>query len=106
MVLEEVIVTMPLWQKLAAYAYLLIGLFIFVKTSKLQLGGYPIIALKWRVALAVLFPVILVLGAAAGIILLGVAIAFFGLIALTSMLTGKKISRPKLPRLRINVIRK
>jgi len=104
--LEEFISAMPLWQKIIVYAYLLLGLFIFVKTSNLKFMDHPIISLKWRIILAVFFPVILGLGVIFGVLLLGIGIAFFGLMALSSILTGKKIKRPTIPRLRINVVRK
>ncbi len=101
--LEEFISAMPLWQKISAYAYLLIGFFIFAKTSNMKVMGYPVIKLKWRIILAVFFPVIFVLGILLGAAALGIGLAFFALMALLSIFTGKQIKRPKLPRIRINL---
>lgn len=67
---------------------------------------YPILSLKWRIILAVLFPVIIILGIVLGAAIIGLVIALFGLFALFSVFTGKKIKRPTIPRLRINLIRK
>jgi len=104
--LEELISTMPLWQKLVAYAYLLIGLFIFAKTSQIRVMGRPIIHIGLRLALALFFPVILILGLVAGAIIFGLAIALLAIMGVYSMFTGKKIKRPRIPRIRINVMRK
>jgi len=104
--IEEFIVSMPVWQKVLAYAFLLIGMFIFVKTGKLRIFNYPVIPLGWRIALALFFPVIFILGIFFGALILGFGIAAFIILGLFSIFTGKKIKRPKLPRIRVNIIRK
>lgn len=97
---------MPLWQKIAAYAFLLIGLLIFVKTSRLRILGRPVIPLKWRIGLALFFPVIFALGILFGAIFLGIGAALFGIAILAGIFTGKKPKLPRFPKVRINIVRK
>ena len=104
--IEEFIATMPLLQKITAYAFLLVGLLIFVQTGKIRIFGKSLIPMKWRIGLALLFPVIFVLGILFGAVILGIGIALLGIAMLSSILTGKKPKMPKLPRVRINVVRK
>jgi len=104
--LEEFIATMPLWQKLTAYAFLLIGLFIFVKTSKLKILGRPVIPLKYRISLALFFPILFVLGIVFGAVIFGILITMLLVAFALSIFTGKKPKLPKFPKFKINIIRK
>jgi hypothetical protein len=104
--IEAFLSTMPLWQKLTAYAFLLIGLFIFVKTGKLKIRGRPLIPMKYRIALALFFPVVFVTAIFFGAIILGVAIAALAILTVLSIFTGKRPRLPKIPKIRINIVRK
>jgi hypothetical protein len=104
--LEELILNMSLGQKIAAYAFLLAGLFIFVKTGKLRIMGRPVIPMKWRITLALFFPIIFGLGIVFGAAALGILIALIAFTALIGIFSGKKPKIPKFPGLKIKVIRK
>ena len=104
--LEQLILNMPLWQKITAYAFILAGLFIFVKTGKLRIMGRPIIPMKWRITLALFFPVLFGLGLVFGAVILGVAFTMIAVAVLLSIFTGRKLKRPRFPKIRINVIKK
>jgi hypothetical protein len=104
--IEEFILTMPLWQKIAAYSFMLIGLFIFVKTGKARILGKPIIPMKWRIAFALFFPLIFVLGIVFGAVILGIAIALLTLATIIGIFTGRKPKLPRIPKIKVNVIRK
>ena len=104
--IEEFLATMPLWQKILAYAFLLIGLFIFVKTGKLRIMGRQVIPMKYRIALALFFPVIFTVALFFGAVILGLAIAVIALLAILSIFSGKKPKLPRIPKIRINVVRK
>tara|TARA_Y100000310_G_C20377863_1_gene666605 strand:+ start:423 stop:746 length:324 start_codon:yes stop_codon:yes gene_type:complete len=104
--IEEFIVTMPLWQKMLSYTFILAGLYIFVKTGKLRIMGRQMIPMKWRIALSLFFPVIFVLGLFFGAFFLGAIISFILLATLIGIFKGKKPKLPKLPRVKINIITK
>ncbi len=104
--LEEIIASMPLWQKILGYVFLLIGLFIYVQTGKIKILGRPIIPTKWRVALALFFPLIFVVGILFGAVIFGALIVLLIAGALLSLLSGKKPKLPKFNRIKINIVRK
>ena len=104
--LEEIIASMPLWQKILGYAFLLTGLFIYVQTSKIMITDRPVIPLKWRIALALLFPLIFAIGILFGAVIFGVLIVLLIGGALLSIFTGKKPKLPKSNEIKINIIRK
>lgn len=104
--LEEIITSMPLWQKILGYTFLLIGLFIYVQTSKLKIMDRPIIPTKWRIALALFFPLIFVIGILFGAVIFGALIVLLIAGALLSLLSGKKPKLPKFNRIKINIVRK
>tara|TARA_Y100000310_G_scaffold342637_1_gene446713 strand:+ start:15119 stop:15442 length:324 start_codon:yes stop_codon:yes gene_type:complete len=104
--IEAFLAGMPMWQKLAAYAFLLAGLFIFVKTGCLKIMSRPVIPIGWRIALAIFFPVILLLGLTFGAFVLGLVICVVALAALIGISTGRKPKLPKFGTVRINVIKK
>ena len=69
----------PLWQRLLLYGFILIALFIYVKTSQLKVLGKPLIPLRWRILLALFFPLIFIVGLAFGALLIAavLTIVFF-----------------------------
>ena len=104
--LEGIIATMPLWQKVLGYVFLLIGLFIYVQTSKIKIMDRPIIPTKWRIALALLFPLIFVIGILFGAVIFGALIVLLIAGALLSIFTGKRPKLPKFNKIKINIVRK
>tara|TARA_Y100000310_G_scaffold167429_1_gene167174 strand:- start:101 stop:430 length:330 start_codon:yes stop_codon:yes gene_type:complete len=100
------IMGMSLGQKILAYTFLLVGLYIFVKTGKLRILGRPVIPMKWRITLALFFPVLFAVGLVFGAVILGVAFAMIAVAVILSIFTGRKIKRPRFPKIRINVIKK
>ena len=62
-------VDLLLWQKIVLYALLLISIYIFVKTSQIKINNAPLIKLKYRILLALFFPIILGLAFIFGFIL-------------------------------------
>ena len=100
------IMGMSLGQKILAYTFLLVGLYIFVKTGKLRILGRPVIPMKWRITLALFFPVLFGLGLVFGAVILGVAFTMIAVAVLLSIFTGRKLKRPRFPKIRINVIKK
>jgi len=82
--------SVPLWQRIIAYIFLLLSLYIFIKTSRLQIGGIKIIKLRYRIILALFFPIILILGLIFGAFLIGLAICVFILLLIAGFITGKK----------------
>ncbi len=104
--IAEFIIGMTFGQKILAYAFLLIGLYIFVKTGKIRIFNRPVIPMKWRITLALFFPILFILGLVFGAIILGIAFTMIAVAVLISIFTGRKLKRPKFPKIRINVIKK
>ena len=104
--LEEIIATMPLWQKVLGYTFLLLGLAIYVQTGKLKVMGRALIPNKWRIILALFFPVIFAIGIVFGAVIFGALIVILIMGTIISLLSGKKPKLPKLNRIKINIIRK
>ena len=100
------IMGMSLGQKILAYTFLLVGLYIFVKTGKLRILGRPVIPMKWRITLALFFPVLFAVGLVFGAVIFGVLITMLLVAFALSIFTGKKPKLPRFPELKINVIRK
>jgi hypothetical protein len=104
--LEEIIATMPLWQKILGYTFLLLGLAIYVQTGKLKVMGRAIIPNKWRIILALFFPVIFAIGIVFGAVIFGALIVILIMGTIISLISGKKPKLPKFNRIKINIIRK
>ncbi len=104
--LEEIIATMPLWQKVLGYVFILLGLFIYVKTSKLRVAGRQLIPLRWRIAVSLFFPLIFALAIVFGALIIGFLLITLTLGILFSILTGRKPKLPKFGRIKINIVRK
>ncbi|MEK6922315.1 MAG: hypothetical protein AABX08_00775 [Nanoarchaeota archaeon] len=82
-----------LWHKIALYVLLLLSIFIFVKTSELKISNIPIIKLKYRIAIALFFPVILILAFLIGSIVIGIIAASIFILSLTSYFSRKKYKK-------------
>ncbi|MDO8556804.1 MAG: hypothetical protein Q7R96_06570 [Nanoarchaeota archaeon] len=88
----------PLWQELLLYGYFTIVAIAFVLLTKLQIAGLQLITMKWKVVLALLSPILLVLLLAlAPLLILGVLIFFNKLRAANKSLkiTIKRFDQPK-----------
>lgn len=65
-----------------------------------------VIPTKWRIALALLFPLIFVIGILFGAVIFGTLIVILIAGALLSIFTGKRPKLPKFKRIKINIVRK
>lgn len=78
------------WIKLLIYALILIIIYIFVKLTKFNIFGKQILSLKWRIVIALLFPVILIIGLVFGALIFGIILVIFLLFYLSSLLGRKR----------------
>jgi len=78
------------WQKIVLYLLLLLSLYIFVKTSQIKINNKPILKLKYRILIAVFFPVIFALAFIAGSIIIGIATVAIAVVIFSSYLNRKK----------------
>jgi len=53
---------LTLIQRIILYIVILIAIYIFVKTSQIKLNGRELISLKYRVLIALFFPLVIVIG--------------------------------------------
>ncbi len=82
---------MELYQQIILYILLLIGLYIYVKTSKITINNKPIIPAKYRISLAVLFPLIIILAIIFSTFIIALALAIVIIIGL--LILFQKIKR-------------
>lgn len=80
-----------LWQKLVLYAMVLIGIFIFVKTSQFKILGVPLIKLRYRIILALFFPMIFVILFIFGALLFALVLVVLLVLLLYSVFGKRKI---------------
>ncbi len=85
-------IQLELWQKIALYIALLTSLYIYVKTSRLTINGVPFLRLKYRIILAIFFPLVFLGALLIGSAILALALVTISLLALYSLVTKKKIS--------------
>ena len=83
-------ITLELWQKVVLYLLFLLSIFVFVQTSKLRINNMPLIKLKYRILLALFFPVILGLVFIIGSVFIGLIAAIILLFTLRSYFLRKK----------------
>ncbi len=77
------------WQKIILYILLLISLFIFVKTSQIRINNTPLISLKYRVLLALFFPIILIIGLLLGSVIIAIVVSILFISFLLSFFSKK-----------------
>jgi len=82
-------IEITLWQKIILYALLLISLFIFVKLSKLRIFNRPLISLKYRIILALFFPLILIVAFFLGSLIIAIILSVIFISFLLSFLSRK-----------------
>lgn len=81
---------LPLWQKIALYTLLLIALFVYVKATKLSINGRPLISTKYRVMLALFFPLLLLLAIFLGALILALILVILFILFLLSLFGRRK----------------
>jgi len=84
-------INLQLWQKIALYVLILLSIFVFVQTSKLKINNVPIIKLKYRILLALFFPLIILLAFILGSIFIGLIVGIIAIFTLRSYLLRKKM---------------
>jgi hypothetical protein len=87
-----------LWQKIALYGFILLGLFIYVKVTRLSIRGVPLIRLPYRIGIALLFPLLFVLMFVFGAFLLALVLVILLVVFLLSLFGFGKI---KIKRIRL-----
>lgn len=78
------------WTRVLIYVLILIVIYIFVKLTNLKFFGKPVLSLKWRIIIALFFPVILILGIVFGALIFGVVIVVFLIMWISSLFGRKK----------------
>ncbi|MFA5176184.1 MAG: hypothetical protein WC413_02915 [Candidatus Nanoarchaeia archaeon] len=86
-----------MWQQILLYAFILISLFIFVKTSQIKVNGHNLISLKYRILLALFFPLVFVLLFLLSSVILALVLTAGFIILLTAILSRFYGKRLKLP---------
>lgn len=66
----------------------------------------PLIPNKWRIALALFFPLIFAIGLVFGAVIFGALIVILIMGVILSIFSGKKLKLPKFNGIKINIIRK
>jgi len=82
---------LSLTQKIIIYILLLIAIYIFVKTSEIEIFGKKLIKLKYRVVLAVFFPIFLLLALILSTFLAAAILLIIFLFFVFSFLRKKKL---------------
>lgn len=82
---------LKLWQEILLWAIIFIDLFIFVKLSQLDINGFPLIKLHWRILIAVLFPLIFVIALMFSAVLVAIVLIILFILFLF-FLFGKKFN--------------
>jgi len=84
---------LELWQEIVIYIFLIISAYIFAKMSRIEINGIKLIGLKYRILLALFFPIILVLIIVFSSVILSLILTVVFVIILLSFLmklTNKK----------------
>lgn len=86
------------WQKIIAYGFIVIALFLYAVLSRIRINGRSLIPTAYRLFLAVLFPFAFVLLFVFGTILLGLTAMIIVIFLLFTLLGRKRI---KIKRIRL-----
>jgi len=84
---------LSLWQRLLLYAFILIALFIFVKVSQIKINGLPLVKLRYRILLALFFPILFVIFFLLGSFIIAIILLVLLIILLVYLL--RRLARPK-----------
>ena len=82
-----------LWERITVYGLIVAALFVFAMLSKLKINGRPVLSLKYRILIALLFPLLLVLLFLFGAVVIGVIVLALIVIFIIGLLNNKKIKR-------------
>ncbi len=50
-----------MWVEIIFYVFILVALFIFVKVGEMEVNGKKVVSLKYRILIALIFPLLIVL---------------------------------------------
>ena len=82
---------LTLIERIFIYIFILIAIYIFVKTSKLEIFGKKIIKLKYRILLAVFFPLIILITIILSSFIAAIILTIIVLFLIYSFLRKKKL---------------
>lgn len=82
---------LTLTQRIIIYIVILIAIYIFVKTSELEIFGKKLIKLKYRILLAVFFPLVLLLAIVLSSFIAAVIMVIVIIFLIYSFLRNKKL---------------
>ena len=81
---------LSIFERIALYILILIAIYIFVKTSELEFNGKKILKLKYRILLALFFPIILIIGLLLSSFIIAIALTIVFIIFLLPFLNKHK----------------
>lgn len=79
------------WEKIALYGFILLALFIYVLLSRLRFFGRTLVPVPYRIAIALLFPLLFVVFLLAGVFLLGILLILVVILLLLVLFGKRKI---------------
>lgn len=82
-----------MWVQVVFYLALLIAFFIFMKLSDFEINGRKIISLKYRILIALIFPILIILFILFGIFILLLVIFVLVVLGIIFLLNMFKIKR-------------
>ena len=75
---------LTIFERIVLYIIILIAIYIFVKTSELKFNGIKILRLKYRILLALFFPLVIVIGVILSSFITAIIISIIAIIMLFS----------------------
>jgi len=83
------------WLRIVFYIFVFIALFIYVKVSQIRINGRSMIKLKYRILLALFFPLLFVLFLLIGSIIVGIALTVLFILGIWILLSRLGYKRRK-----------
>lgn len=83
------------WLRIIFYIFVLIALFIYVKTSQIEINDKKLIKLKYRILLALFFPLLFVLFLLIGSIIVGIILTILFIVGTWFLLSRLRYKRRK-----------
>lgn len=80
-----------IFERIVLYILILIAIYIFVKTSELEINGKKIIGLEYRILLALFFPIVLIIGILLGSFIIAIILCIIFISILLGFLRKNKI---------------
>lgn len=78
------------WLKILFYIFVLIALFIYVKLSNIEINGVKLIKLKYRILLALFFPVLFVLFLLLSSVIIGIILTIIFIVLILILISRFK----------------